>query len=99
MNKITKIGGVRIGIMNATWPFARLIVDSRELKLITIMGKYVFRKEDIIEIKNVTYIPIIAQGIKIEHKIPRYNKLIIFWILSNPQKFMEGIKQKGFMVR
>lgn len=97
MNKVTKIGGIRIGMMNATWPFAKLVVSPGGLRLITITGKYVFQKEDVNEIENVVYVPIIAQGIKIRHTIPEYNKLIIFWTLGNPQKLIGKIKETGFL--
>ena len=41
--KIKKTGGAKIGLFNATWPFATLNVDGNKLELSTvIMGHFTF---------------------------------------------------------
>jgi len=64
--EIKKTGGARVGMFNATWPFATLKVNSSKLELSTgFMGKFVFRSEDISSIEPYGLIPFLGRGIKI----------------------------------
>ncbi|PIQ17272.1 MAG: hypothetical protein COW66_13000 [Flavobacteriaceae bacterium CG18_big_fil_WC_8_21_14_2_50_34_36] len=99
MKKIVKIGGARIGKMNATWPFAKLVVDSEELSIYSMLHKFYFKKEDIKTISVVNYIPFIAHGIRISHVVQKYNKHIIFWCLSNPEKLIKELKEISWDVK
>lgn len=91
-------GGARIGMANASYPFADLYVDKNILKInASIVGNFVFRPEDIISIETYNFIPLIAQGIKINHKIANYNSKIIFWTFNNPETVLTEIKKTGFL--
>lgn len=98
MKKIVKIGGARIGMMNVTWPFAKLVVDADELRLYSMLHRVCFKKADIKKITIVNYVPLIAQGIKIEHVVPRYKKHIIFWCLKSPIQLIQELKQLSWNV-
>jgi hypothetical protein len=84
--------------MNATWPFAVLKVSKDRLQLnATILGKLVFKADDIISIEPFGSIPIIGRGIKINHRVNKYNKKVIFWSFENPKTLIDKIKQTGFL--
>lgn len=99
MDEIKKTGGARIGMMNATWPFATLKVNKNNLELnATILGKLVFTPQDIISIEPYGLIPVLGQGIKINHRVKSYNSKVIFWTMGNPRdliKKIEGIRFLG----
>ncbi|HYG14306.1 MAG TPA: hypothetical protein VEC12_01035 [Bacteroidia bacterium] len=87
-------GGARIGLFNATWPFAKLIVSKEELVLRVLFLKYAFKPEDIITIKPYWEI---SYGLKIYHKVPNYNTHIVFWTSKNTQKLLQQIRSTGFL--
>ena len=98
MEKLSITGGARIGMRNSTWPFATLNVTKDKLELIvTLSGTLTFYPKDIISIEPYSFLPLIGQGVKINHKIANYNKKIIFWT-SNPKQIINQIKQIGFFV-
>lgn len=98
MKELNITGGARIGVANATWPFASLKVTEERLELnATILGNFVFKPEDIISIEPYFMIPFLGQGIKINHKLPKYNQKIIFWAFKNPNQVIRQIKQTGFL--
>ena len=100
MNPLKMTGGARIGMANATWPFATLTVTKDRLDLnASIIGNYSFTKDDIISFEPYYLIPIIGQGIKINHKIPKYKDKVIFWTFNNPNVVINEIKETGFFDR
>ena len=91
-------GGARIGFVNATWPFATLLVNRDGLKLnATLIGKYSFSPDQIISLDKYSIIPILGSGIRISHNIPEYPQNIMFWCFGNPQTLLDEISQTGFM--
>jgi hypothetical protein len=99
MEKTFKLtGGARIGLANATYPFADLYVDKNTLKInASLIGNLVFQPQDIISIKPYTSIPLIAQGIIIDHRVENYNSNVIFWTLKNPEAVINEIESTGFL--
>ncbi len=98
MEKLEITGGARIGMVNATWPFATLIVTKDKLELnASILGNFVFQPEDIISIDTYMMIPLLGQGIKINHRIANYNSKVIFWTIKDPSSVVNQIKQTGFL--
>lgn len=98
MDEIKKTGGARIGMMNATWPFATLKVNKNNLELnATILGKLVFTPQDIISIEPYGLIPVLGQGIKINHRVKSYNSKVIFWTMGNPRDLIKKIEGIGFL--
>lgn len=96
--KFTLTGGARIGMANASFPFADLYVDKEVLKInASIVGNLVFQPKDIISIEAYSSIPVIGNGIKINHRIEKYNSKVIFWTLKNPNTVINEIKKTGFL--
>nr|WP_315239647.1 hypothetical protein [uncultured Flavobacterium sp.] len=96
--KFTLTGGARIGMANASFPFADLYVDKEVLKInASIVGNLVFQPKDIISIEAYSSIPIIGNGIKINHRIEKYNSNVIFWTFKNPNTVIDEIKKTGFL--
>ncbi|BAU54416.1 hypothetical protein [Mucilaginibacter gotjawali] len=99
MEEIRETGGARIGMANATWPMATLIVNRQTLQLkASIIGDLVFRPSDITSIEPYTLIPVLGQGIKINHTVPGYNAKVIFWTFGSPETLIRKIEQTGFLV-
>jgi hypothetical protein len=95
--EVKKTGGARVGMFNATWPFATLKVNSSKLELSTgFMGNFVFRSEDISSIEPYGLIPFLGRGIKINHHVKTYNQKIIFWTFGSPHSLIEEIHETTF---
>jgi hypothetical protein len=87
-----KIGGIRAGMMNATWPFARLQVKDKKLIINSFLGTYKFNRNEILDISDYFLIPLIGQGVKIIHTKKEYPSQIIFWYFGNISKLIKEIK-------
>ena len=97
-DNFTLTGGARIGSANATYPFANLFVDKNVLKInASTVSNLVFQPQDIISIEPYTIIPIVGQGIKINHRIENYKPKVIFWTFKNPNFVINEIKKVGFL--
>ncbi|MBX3085818.1 MAG: hypothetical protein KF716_29540 [Anaerolineae bacterium] len=97
-SEIVRTGGARIGRANATWPFAKLRCTASELVLdVAILGKYTFAKGSVTRIEKYTSLPVIGQGVRLEHTIADYPARIIFWYLGNTQRLLEEIEAIGFL--
>ncbi len=98
MQEFTLTGGARIGMVKASFPFVKLVVNKHKLELnASIIGKYTFSPKDIISIKIYKQFPIISQGIKITHRVENYNKNIIFFSFKSPKDVIYKIKNTGFL--
>ena len=98
MNELKLTGGARIGMANATFPFATLKVNKDQLKLnASIIGNLIFQASDIISIEPYIMLPVIGQGIKINHKVDNYKERVIFWTLKDPNFVVQQIKETGFL--
>jgi len=98
LSTIKVTGGARIGMANATWPFATLRVNKDKLQLNTsFFGNLVFKPGDIVSIEPYMAIPLLGQGIKINHAVKSYNQKVIFWTLEDPIDLIHRIKQTGFL--
>ena len=98
MNELQLTGGARIGMANATFPFATLKVNKDKLELnASIVGNLTFQASDIISIEPYTMIPILGQGIKINHKVTNYKERVIFWTFKDPNSVIRQIKETGFL--
>jgi hypothetical protein len=96
--KVFKLtGGARIGMANATFPFATLHVNTSSLVLnASILGNFTFHPSDITSIEPYVLIPIIGQGLKINHNVSAYNKNVIFWTFKSPSAVIRQIRDTGF---
>ncbi len=102
-------GGVWIDALSATYPFATLTISPQKLELrvkIGFLGRLcnlpegnllIFRHDETTEITEKSFIPIIATGIQIHHKIKGYPDTIIFWQLSSSNTdLIQKLKSAGF---
>jgi hypothetical protein len=97
MTPLKLTGGASIGIARATWPFATLTVTNERLDLnVPIIGSYSFTADQIISIEPICTIPLIRQGIRINHTISNYKKKVIFWSSKDPQEIIYKIGKTGF---
>lgn len=77
MYDIQETGGAKIGNARSTWPFAQLLVNKNVLQLnASIIGNLYFRPSDIISIEASSLLK--GLGIKINHRVPKYNTNVIF---------------------
>lgn len=97
MKPVKITGGARIGMKNASFPFATLYADGEKLQIkVSMMGNLMFRPSDIEALEPHTIIPGIGQGIIIKHKVESYNKKIIFWTMKDPKAVIKQIEATGF---
>jgi len=97
MEEINVIGGARIGIVNATWPFARLAVSPVQLKLTCVLDCYEFLPKDVVSLRPYGALPFFYSGIRILHARRDYPSKIIFWCPSNPETLISEIRDAGFL--
>jgi hypothetical protein len=91
-------GGARIGLMNATWPFAQLKLTSEQLVLqVVFLGTYVFRPHQVSRVEPYGFIPLVRKGVRIHHQVGGYPEKIVFWYLCmNPQSIVDRIRESGY---
>lgn len=85
-------GGVWFDELSLTWPFASLQVDAEHLKVSTVFSEtYTLHHTQIISIRTITIIPIIAWGIVIAHSVEHYPRRVVFWCLGNPNRLLRRL--------
>jgi hypothetical protein len=88
-------GGARLGLFNATWPFARLTADANALRLSVLGAPFKFTRESVLELSAMR--GFFSRGLQIKHAESAYPKWIIFWCF-NLDKLMAGLRRLGWMV-
>lgn len=96
MDEFSVTGGARIGLVNATWPFAKLIVSTTHLRLCSLIGTYEFLPRHVVSLERYGSIPFFSSGIRIAHARSDYPPKIIFWYLGNPETLIHRIGETGF---
>jgi hypothetical protein len=90
-------GGAQIGWVNASWPLARLSATSDRLAItVRILGSYSFTSEQVSAVERYAFIPFLAWGVRIRHRVPDYPRRIIFWCFNDPTTVLQGIRDAGF---
>ncbi|MAP54952.1 MAG: hypothetical protein CL605_08635 [Altibacter sp.] len=98
MNEFKLTGGARVGNANATFPFATLKVSKDRMEInASIISHLTFKPSDVISIEPYTMVPIIGQGIKINHKVSTYQDHVIFWTFKDPNSVFLQIQETGFL--
>jgi hypothetical protein len=80
IEKFSQIGGARLDIFNATWPFAKITATPELIELKCFSKKYQFIKDQIVDLRE--YTGIISNGLLIEHKVKKYPHHIVFWTFA-----------------
>jgi hypothetical protein len=92
-------GGVRYGntysdAFNASWPFARLVIEPGAIHLNTTFFKsFSFPKEELIALSR--YSGVFSRGLLIEHRVREYPSFVVFWT-SKLEEVEKAIEQNGF---
>jgi len=94
-NILKETGAARIGFINSGFPFSSLRVTENNLEIkTTFLGTYTFQKDDIISIEKYSFF--LQKGIKINHRIKKYNSNIIFFSFSGAKFLLSEINRIGF---
>jgi hypothetical protein len=71
-----QIGGARIGLFNASWPFARLSA-TRDAIALRCGFKFTFPRDAIRRLSR--HDGAFSTGLRIEHDVPGYPAFFVFW--------------------
>ena len=97
MEEFSITGGARMGLFNATWPFAKLIVSADKLVLsVLFLGNYDFCPHDVIWLEQYGLIPLLQSGLRIVHSRSDYPPLVVFWTMGSRKKLLARIRNIGF---
>ena len=88
-------GGARIGWVNASWPFAKLIISADRIALVTL-GSYEFSPSQVVSVEPYGSIPFLSSGIRINHNRADYPEKIIFWCMGNRSRVLAEFRKCGF---
>ncbi len=86
-------GGARIGLFNATWPFATLNVSDDALSLKVFSRQYSLKKEEVTRLEY--FRGWFSVGVKIVHTGAVLDSYAVFWSLA-PTKILAEAKRVGF---
>jgi len=90
------IGGAQVGKMNATIPFARLLISNGKLSLHCFKQWDLTPKQVICE--PIGNIPLLSIGIQFHHTHADYPWPIIFWCIRW-KTIIENLRKAGFEVQ
>ncbi len=98
---LSQIGGARLGLINATWPFAKLVANTEELTLRVLVIKFAFPKASITRITE--YSGLLARvlprfmtgGVRIEHGNKNAPSFIVFWT-PHSSALLEQLASMGY---
>ena len=96
MDEIAFTGGSRIGWVNASWPFAKLSCDGKCLTL-SSLGKYEFTPEQVVSFDTYGSIPLLANGLRINHNRIDYPEKVVFWCMGSRTTVLDRIAKTGFV--
>jgi hypothetical protein len=76
-DRVRQVGGVRVGLFNATFPLVTLTADNQTLRLSCPGGDYVFPRSSITKLSR--HRGLFSVGLRIEHTVETYPQLVVFW--------------------
>jgi len=88
-------GGVLIGLLNFTWPFASIVVSQDNITIRVLFKKYTFTKSNIKALKK--HNGIFSVGLKIEHTNSEVIGKLIFWTF-NYKKLKSALEHQQYVV-
>jgi hypothetical protein len=92
----TFIGGARMGSLNATIPFARLVVESGKATLRCFRAYVLTPKYTTCE--SIGSIPVLSSGVRFYCIDVDYPEPLIFWCLGR-KRVVEALEKSGFEFR
>jgi hypothetical protein len=97
MADLSVTGGARVGLMNASWPLARLTVGADRLTVsVFLLGTYEFTARQIVSLEPHGSNPVLDRGIRLKHNRPDYPERIEFWTLGGRARLLDRIRAAGF---
>jgi hypothetical protein len=92
----SQTGGARIGLLNATWPFATLSATSDIIRLSCVGREILFAKSDIRCLGK--HRALFSTGLCIEHTVAAYPQFVVFWTFGF-EALKSGLEGLGYDVR
>ena len=89
-------GGSRVGWVNASFPLAKLVVRRGRLTL-SSLGTYEFTPEQVVSLGTWGSIPLLANGLAIEHNRLDYPARMVFWCMGSRGRVQDEIRRIGFV--
>ena len=90
-------GGARMGIANATWPFATLRASSEALVLeVMFFGSFRFSPAQVVDVEPYYSLLIVGRGVRIRHSVSEYPETLIFWCFVEPKGVVAELKRLGY---
>ena len=98
----TQTGGARLGMFNASWPFATLSATPDVLRLTCLGRDYSFPKGSIRSLNR--HRGIFSTGLRIEHTDSSFPEFVVFWAslffwTSGFQKLKTQLQSLGYEIR
>ena len=93
--EVSFTGGSLVGMVNASWPLARLTASAQQLTL-SGLGTYVFSEQEVVSLEPYGSIPWLASGIRIRHNRLDYPGKVVFWCMGRRAAVLDGIQAVGF---
>ncbi|MCB9261655.1 MAG: hypothetical protein H6607_04705 [Flavobacteriales bacterium] len=91
-------GGARVGMANATWPFATLTISKNNITLkvrmfamLGVNGLLIFNPEDITSIKPLN--GHFFNGVRINHIVKKYEETVVFWTSGDPFEIVRAFNR------
>jgi hypothetical protein len=98
MDEISFRGGSHVGWVNVGLPLAKLTC-SRERLTLSSLGTCEFTPEQVVSFGTYGSIPLLANGLSIEHNRLDYPRRVVFWCVGSRDRVLEEIRQIGFVPR
>jgi hypothetical protein len=90
-------GGGRVGLMNASWPFAGLEVDAHRMRFSgVLLGDHQLSPDDVVALEPWGLLPVFGWGVKIVHRRRDIPETLIFAHFLPPSHVIDGILSTGF---
>ena len=96
LDEVSFRGGSRVGWVNASFPLARLVARRERLTL-SSLGTYEFTPEQVVSFGSYGSIPLLANGLAIEHNRLDYPARVVFWCMGSRERVREEIRRAGFV--
>src|SRR5689334_5915466 len=98
----SQTGGARLGMFNATYPFATLSGDSDALHLSCVGREYHFPRSSLRQLSR--HRGIFSIGLRIEHSVESLPDFIVFWAsvffwTSGFQRLKAQLKSLGYEIQ
>jgi hypothetical protein len=89
-------GGARVGIFNATWPFAKLSMNGDSVRLKVFSKTYELKKNEVTRLEG--FRGWFSSGVKIMHSSTGLDPHVVFWS-SSSHDILAVARKLGFEIK